>query len=63
MDEMIGGFVAWMMDFNRQMTIERVRSGVRKAINEAKWVGRPPYGFETDDNGYLVIKMDEYLKM
>jgi DNA invertase Pin-like site-specific DNA recombinase len=63
MDEMIGKFVAWMMDFNRQMTIERVRSGVRKAINEGKWVGRPPYGFETDAEGYLVIKMDEYLKM
>lgn len=63
MDEMIGKFVAWMMDINRQMTIEGVRSGVRKAINEGKWVGRPPYGFETDADGYLVIKMDEYLNM
>lgn len=33
----------------RQNTIE----GLRAAEAAGKWIGRPPYGFETDDDGYL----------
>jgi len=63
MDEMIGKFVAWMMDFNRQMTIERIQSGVDAAIDKGKWVGRPPFGFDTDEDGYLVIEPEDYVRM
>lgn len=62
-DELMAKFSAWMMEFEREMTRERVRSGVRKAIDEGKWVGRPPYGFETDDAGYLRVQADEYIRM
>jgi DNA invertase Pin-like site-specific DNA recombinase len=33
----------------RQNTLE----GLRAAEAAGKWVGRPPYGFETDDEGFL----------
>jgi DNA invertase Pin-like site-specific DNA recombinase len=33
----------------RQNTLE----GLRAAQAAGKWVGRPPFGFETDDDGYL----------
>lgn len=62
-DNMINQLMAWMMEFEREMIRERVQSGVNKAINEGKWVGRPPYGFTTNDDGYLQMKSEDYLAM
>lgn len=62
-DNMINQLMAWMMEFEREMIRERVQSGVNKAIEEGKWVGRPPYGFTTNDDGYLQIKSEDYLAM
>lgn len=62
-DELLAKFSAWMMEFEREMTRERVRSGVQNAIAEGKWVGRPPFGFETDEDGYLRVNPDEYTRM
>lgn len=62
-DELIGKLVAWMMEFELQMIRERVQSGVNRAIQQGKWVGRPPFGFETDSDGYLTIKPEDYLAM
>lgn len=42
-----------------QMIRERTISGVRAAKEAGKWTGRPPYGFDTDDAGYLVMN-DNY---
>jgi len=62
-DELMAKFSAWMMEFEREMTRERVRSGVQNAIDAGKWVGRPPYGFETDEDGYLRVQPDQYIRM
>lgn len=62
-DNMINQLMAWMMEFEREMIRERVQSGVNRAIDEGKWVGRPPYGFTTDDDGYLQMKSEDYLAM
>lgn len=62
-DELMAKFSAWMMEFEREMTRERVRSGVQNAIDAGKWVGRPPYGFETDDEGYLRVQPDKFIRM
>lgn len=42
-----------------EMIRERTISGVRAAKESGKWIGRPPYGFDTDDEGYLVMN-DNY---
>jgi len=51
-------FSAWMMEFEREMTLKRVRSGIRQTIDEVIWVGRPPYGFVTDPERPDVTEAD-----
>lgn len=63
MDKMMGQFVAWMMEFEAEMIRERVQSGVTRAMEQGKWVGRPPYGFTTDKDGYLQVDAEEYHAM
>lgn len=63
MDKLMGQLTAWMMEYEREMIRERVQSGVNRAIEQGKWVGRPPFGFETDDDGYLVLNPEDYLAM
>jgi DNA invertase Pin-like site-specific DNA recombinase len=43
----------------RDMIRQRVRSGIREAQRQGKHTGRTPYGFTTDDEGYL-IPNDDY---
>lgn len=62
-DALIGKLFGWLMEFELQMIRERVQSGVNRAIETGKWVGRPPYGFTTDDGGYLVINSEDYTAM
>lgn len=62
-DKLMGQLTAWMMEYEREMIRERVQSGVTRAIERGKWVGRPPYGFETDSEGYLQVKPDDYTAM
>lgn len=38
----------------RDMIRQRVRSGIREAQRQGKHTGRTPYGFTTDDEGYLI---------
>jgi DNA invertase Pin-like site-specific DNA recombinase len=61
MDKMMAQFTAWMMEFEREMIRGRVISGVQNAINEGKWVGRPPVGFHIGDDGRLVVDPSEFL--
>ena len=62
-DKLMGQLTAWMMEYEREMIRERVQSGVNRAIERGKWVGRPPYGFQTDEKGYLQVKPDDYTAM
>jgi DNA invertase Pin-like site-specific DNA recombinase len=52
-----------MMEYEREMIRQRIQSGVTRAIEQGKWVGRPPYGFSTNDDGYLQIEPENYLAM
>ena len=45
----------------RRQTIARIQRGQRHAQREGKWVGQPPTGFATDDEGYLVVDLEEFL--
>jgi DNA invertase Pin-like site-specific DNA recombinase len=63
MDEMMGKFAAWMTEFEREMIRLRIQSGVERAAEQGKWTGRPPYGFSTNDEGYLTLEPEEFLAM
>ena len=41
-----------------EMLQQRTVEGLRAAENAGKHIGRPPYGFETNDEGYLVPNED-----
>jgi len=42
-------------ELEANMIRQRVKSGIRSAKEAGKWTGRPPYGFGTDSEGYLVM--------
>lgn len=49
---LIADIIAAVAAEERRSLIRRTKSGVKRAKNEGKWVGKPPAGFETVD-GYL----------
>jgi DNA invertase Pin-like site-specific DNA recombinase len=53
--------ISLWMEEERKQTIRRIRRGLSQAQKQGKWTGRPPKGFETDDNGFLQVNMEEYL--
>lgn len=53
--------ISLWMEEERKQTIRRIRRGLTQAQQQGKWTGRPPKGFETDDNGFLQVDMEEYL--
>jgi len=63
MDALVAQMVTWALNFEHEMIKSRVQSGVHNAIQEGKWVGRPPFGFITDSDGYLQVKPDDYTAM
>lgn len=46
----------------RRSLIRRTKFGIRRAKNNEKWIGQPPLGFTTTDDGYLVARLDDDLE-
>ncbi len=64
----------WMSDFllnllivfadaERRMIQDRVQTGIDKAIRDGKRIGRPPLGYDVDDDGFLFQDPVEYAKV
>lgn len=47
-------------ELEQEQIRERIQSGVDRAIENGKWVGRVPFGYTTNSNGYLVEDPVEY---
>lgn len=47
----------------RKQTMQRLKSGIKQAQRSGKWTSRPPKGFTTDDDGYLVPDIEEFLQV
>lgn len=45
----------------RKQTIRRVKDGMKQAQRDGKWTTRPPKGFTTNADGYLVPELEEFL--
>lgn len=44
----------------RRTLIRRTKYGQQRALESDKWVGKPPLGFTTDDDGYLISNIEFY---
>ena len=58
-DRILLNTFALAAELEAEMLKQRTVEGLRAAESAGKHIGRPPYGFETDDDGYL-IPSEEY---
>lgn len=59
--EALARMMAVLAQLERDLIKARTQRGVRRAVEAGKWTKRPPKGFTTDDDGYLVVETEEYL--
>lgn len=52
-DKMLLNVLAWAAELEAKKIKENTIAGLRAAEAQGKWTTRPPYGFTTDDDGYL----------
>jgi len=52
-DKMLLNVLAWAAELEAKKIKENTIAGLRAAEAAGKWTSRPPYGFTTDDGGYL----------
>ena len=46
-----------------EQNLQRIRSGIQAAQRAGRWTGRPPRGFEIDEDGMLRVVATEYLEV
>jgi DNA invertase Pin-like site-specific DNA recombinase len=61
MSQFFAKFLSLWYEEERKATVRRVRSGLRQARDEGKWLGEVPAGFQRDSEGYLQVDLAEYL--
>lgn len=52
-DKMLLNVLAWAAELEAKKIKENTIAGLRAAREAGKWTNRPPYGFTTDEDGYL----------
>jgi len=55
--------MAVLAELERELAKMRATRGVQVAIEQGKWVGSPPRGFTTDNEGYLMVDATEYAQV
>ena len=55
--------MAVLAELERELAKMRATRGVEVAIEQGKWVGSPPRGFTTDNDGYLMVDANEYAQV
>jgi len=59
-DRMILQLLGLAAEIELKMIKQRTRSALRIAQEQGKHTGRPPFGFQTDGDGYLIPKREEF---
>lgn len=52
-DKILLDVLGWAGEVEAKKLQENIQAGLEAARAEGKWVGRPPFGFDVDDGGYL----------
>lgn len=47
----------------RKQAIRRIKDGMKQAQRKGKWTSKPPKGFTTDTDGYLIPDIEEFLQV
>lgn len=63
MAEMLLNIMIVFADAERRMIQDRVQQGVDRAKRQGKRVGKPPTGYEVDEDGFMFIDAPEYAKV
>lgn len=57
---LVAGIFASIYEDERRTLIRRTKQGQKRAMKAGKWIGKPPLGFTTDDDGYLIANVEFY---
>jgi DNA invertase Pin-like site-specific DNA recombinase len=60
--ELIVGVLSSLAKIEHKQKLRRIQSGIDAAIAAGKWSGRPPRGFRVDDDGFLRVEPEEFLR-
>ncbi|WP_418280814.1 recombinase family protein [Halorubrum sp. DTA98] len=60
--QLIAGVMGDLARVEHKQKLRRIRSGIRAAQEAGKWTGRPPRGFEVDDDSRLRVDVEEFLR-
>jgi len=63
MADMLLNMLIVLADAERKMIQDRVQQGVDKAQRDGKRIGRPPAGYDVDEDGFMFIDAPEYAKV
>lgn len=58
----LAGLMGSLAEIEHKQKLRRIRSGIAAAQEAGKWTGRPPRGFVVDDDGYLRVDAEEFLR-
>lgn len=60
---MIASIMGDLAKIEHEQNLQRIHSGIRAAQRAGRWTGRPPRGFEIDEDGILRVVATEYLEV
>jgi DNA invertase Pin-like site-specific DNA recombinase len=61
--QMIASLLGDLAKIEHKQKLRRIRSGMTAARHAGKWTGRPPTGFEVDDDSRLRVVVEEFLRV
>lgn len=59
---MIANIMGDLAKIEHEQKLQRVQSGIRAAQRAGTWTGRPPRGFDIDDDGRLHVNAESFLE-
>jgi len=61
--QMLASLLGDLAKIEHKQKLRRIRSGIAAAQDAGKWTGRPPTGFEVDDDSRLRVDVEEFLRL
>ena len=59
---MVANIMGDLAKIEHEQKLQRIQSGIRAAQRAGTWTGRPPRGFDIDEDGYLHVDTESFLE-